>query len=93
MAANEEVINLLDQLKFGTIVHVPSSAFPDYLAPSEGYWVGKTCKTKQGGTGDIGVHIPGEEIFTHPRTTVIKWLPPEQPAKKPKLPESNETVQ
>jgi hypothetical protein len=68
------VIDLLDKLKIGAIVHVPSSAFPNDPAPPEGYWIGKLCNTLQGGTGDIGVHIEGEEIFTQSRMTLIKQV-------------------
>ena len=56
------------------VVHVPASSFPEEEAPPEGYWVGKTVATGEGGTGDIGIKIPDQDIFTWPRTEVALWL-------------------
>ena len=61
-------------VKVGKIVHVPNSAFPGEAAPENGYWLGKTCKTKKGGAKDIGIHIEGEDIFTRPIAEVAGWL-------------------
>lgn len=79
MESNEAFIRQLDVLKIGTIVHVPQSAFPNDPAPPAGYWIGKLCRTKQGGTSDMGVHIPGEPIFTQPMATLVAWLPSSEP--------------
>ena len=75
MQENERhLAEVLCHVKINKTVHVPASAFPDYEAPPEGYWVGKTCRTKQGGCADIGINIPGEPIFTIAMTTAAKWL-------------------
>jgi hypothetical protein len=42
--------------------------------PDNGYWVGKACRTRHGGKGDIGVHIPGEQVFTRPLEEVATWV-------------------
>ena len=55
-------------------VHIPKSVFPEHKAPKCGYWVGKTCATSRGGTGDIGIHIEGEPIFTRSMEEVAGWL-------------------
>ena len=36
--------------------------------------MGKLVKTLQGGTGDVGIQIEGEPIFTRPREEVVGWL-------------------
>ena len=61
-------------IKIGKTVRVPASAFPDYEAPEEGYWEGKTVNTKKGGTGDIGIKIPGEDTFTVSMAVAKGWL-------------------
>ena len=61
-------------IKIPQTVRVPASAFPDYEAPEEGYWEGKTAYTKKGGTGDIGIKIPGETIFTVSMEVAKGWL-------------------
>ena len=75
MNDNMRTLLSLDDLKVGKVVHIPQSAFPDEAAPPEGYWVGKVCKTKKGGMGDVGIRIEGEDIFTRSRLEVVKWLP------------------
>lgn len=74
MAANHAHLALLDKVKIGKVVHVPHSVFPEEPAPPEGYWVGKTVSTSLGGTGDIGIQIPGDDLFTRPRAEVADWL-------------------
>ena len=71
-AGEQEAVESI--VKVGKIVHVPHSAFPGEAAPENGYWLGKTCKTKKGGTKDIGIRIEGEEIFTRPMEEVAGWL-------------------
>ena len=58
----------------GVVVHVPHSAFPDEAEPTEGYWIGKTVLTRKGGTGDIGIKISGEPLFTRPTAEVASWV-------------------
>ena len=58
----------------GVVVHVPHSAFPDEVEPMEGYWIGKTVLTKRGGTGDVGIKIFGEPVFTRPVAEVASWV-------------------
>ena len=60
-------------VEVGTVVHVPSKAFPDDRAPPDGFWPGKTVYTIQGGRLDIGIKIDREEIFTRPRAEVWGW--------------------
>ena len=60
-------------VKVGTVVHVPSEAFPDDRAPPDGFWPGKTVFTKLGGRLDIGIKIDREEIFTRPKAEVWGW--------------------
>jgi hypothetical protein len=74
IAANEQVLNLLDAVRVGRVVHIPASVFPDEEAPAEGYWVGKTVSTSQGGSADIGIKVSSEPVFTRPRVEVYKWL-------------------
>lgn len=62
------------KVKIGKTVHVPHSAFPEENMPENGYWIGKTCKTRKGGTNDIGIKIDGEEIFTRPISEVVGWI-------------------
>ena len=73
-ASNERIINALEQVKVGKIVHIPHAVFPDEPMPPNGFWVGKLCHTHLGGMGDIGVHVDGEEIFTRSRVEVSGWL-------------------
>ena len=61
-------------VKVGKTVHVPHSAFPEEEKPANGYWIGKTCKTKKGGKDDIGIRIEGEDIFTRPISEVLEWI-------------------
>ena len=74
MKANNAYLALLDKVKIGKVVHVPHSVFPQWPAPPEGYWVGKTVSTSLGGSGDIGIQIPGDDLFTRPRSEVADWL-------------------
>jgi hypothetical protein len=83
MDENARTLSLLDSVKVGQLVHIPHSVFPDEDAPPRGYWMGKICKTKKGGTGDVGIHIEGEEIFTRSRLEVVKWLPAEEEPPEP----------
>ena len=62
------------KVKQGKLVHIPGKVFPKSKVPKCGYWIGKTCGTKFGGTNDIGIHIEGEEIFTRPMAEVATWL-------------------
>ena len=55
-------------------MHVPASTFPDYKAPPGGFWTGKIVRTKKGGTGDVGIKIQGEELFTWSAVQVRNWL-------------------
>jgi hypothetical protein len=74
---NNAYIALLDKVKAGLTVHIPQSVFPEEEAPESGYWVGKTCYTKKGGTGDIGIELKeddGSYIITRPRDEVKQWL-------------------
>ena len=36
--------------------------------------MGKIVKTLLGGTTDVGILIPGEPVFTSPRTEVVNWV-------------------
>ena len=63
-----------EQLAIGAIVYIPHAAFPNEDMPPNGYWIGKTVTTNKGGTGDIGIKVPGEPVFTRPKTEVINWL-------------------
>ena len=74
MAKNKAHLDLLDKVRLGVTVHIPQSVFPDDPAPPEGFWIGKTVSTTAGGTGDVGIEIPGEEIFTRPRSEVAGWV-------------------
>lgn len=62
------------EVKIGKKVHIPRSVFPEHKPPKCGYWVGKTCATKKGGKGDVGIHIDGEDIFSRPKAEVAAWL-------------------
>ena len=73
-AANERVLDLLDLVKVGMVVHIPASTFPDEEPPAVGYWVGKTVSTRAGGAADIGIKVDGEPLFTRPRSEVVDWL-------------------
>ena len=53
---------------------MPASTFPDYKAPPGGFWTGKIVRTKKGGTGDVGIKIQGEELFTWSAVQVRNWL-------------------
>ena len=64
----------MDNVKVGLTVAIPHHVFPDEPEPEGGVWMGKTVSTSQGGTGDIGISIPGEEIFTRSRAEVQHWL-------------------
>lgn len=79
MEENAEHLELLNKVKIGKVVHVPWCLFKNYPKPEGGkaYWVGKTVHTYKGGTGDIGIHIPNEPIFTYPRKTVLDWIQPD----------------
>ena len=61
-------------VKLGRIVHVPHSAFPDEDEPENGFWEGKTVRTKAGGPLDVGILIEGEEVFTWPMVEVATWV-------------------
>lgn len=58
----------------GMKVHIPCATFPTEEPTPEGYWVGKTVVTRMGGTGDIGIKVPGEPIFTRPLSEVAAWV-------------------
>ena len=73
-AQNERVLDLLDQVKVGMVVHIPAITFPNEEAPADGYWVGKTVNTKAGGAADIGIKVGGEPVFTRSRAEVQHWL-------------------
>ena len=62
------------KVKMGRSVHVPHSAFPDEEEPELGYWIGKTVRCKSGGDADIGIKIPGEQVFTWPLSEVAAWV-------------------
>ena len=68
------VCGLAQVVKAKMDVRVPADAFPDDQPPAEGYWTGKTCNTKKGGAGDIGIKIPGEDIFTVPKEKAASWM-------------------
>ena len=74
MKANRETLELIDRCKIGRAVAIPHAVFPDEPEPPGGCWMGKLVKTLQGGTGDVGIHIPGEPIFTRSREEVVHWL-------------------
>jgi len=79
MAENALYMDSLDKVKVGMTVYVPHKMFPWEDVPEGGYWTGKTVSTSKGGTGDIGIKLPGEEVFTHPRIVVSGWLAPPAP--------------
>ena len=74
MAENDAIMALFDKVRIGMTVHIPHSVFPDEPAPEGGFWIGQTVKTNLGGTGDIGVSVPGDDIFTRPRSEVAHWV-------------------
>ena len=74
MQKNEQKLKAISKLKIGLVVAVPHSVFPNEPVPEGGCWMGKTVSTTQGGTGDIGIWIPGEDVFTRPRFEVADWL-------------------
>ena len=56
-------------------VKVPANVFPDYKAPAEGFWEGRVCHSaKEGGTTDVAIKIPDEEVFSRPALEVRCWL-------------------
>lgn len=64
-------------IQIGIVVHVPHSAFPEEDMPTLGYWLGKTIKTRKGGTDDIGIKciVDGvAEVFTRPMAEVSGWV-------------------
>ena len=69
-----QLANMELSIKVNQTVRVPASAYPDDEAPEEGYWEGKTVNTKKGGTGDIGIKIPGEDTFTVSMAVAKGWL-------------------
>ena len=65
---------LLDKVRVGMTIAIPHTIFPDEPEPEGGFWMGKTVRTLLGGTGDIGISIEGEEVFTRPRAEVLDWI-------------------
>ena len=74
MEANRKTLELIDKCRIGKEVAIPHKVFPDEPKPPGGCWMGKLVKTMQGGTGDVGIQIEGEPIFTRPREEVVGWL-------------------
>ena len=79
MMENQRVLDAIDwaieKCKIGKSVKIPHSAFPEEDEPNGGFWMGKIVKTAQGGTGDVGIHIEGEPIFTRPLPAhAWRWL-------------------
>lgn len=76
MAENQaELASLgLLNIKRGSVLHVPASVFPDYQAPSCGYWTARAVSTPLGGIEDVGLKIQGEEVFTWPKAEALKWV-------------------
>ena len=70
MAKEDEI----QDVPIGVTVHVPASVFSTYEAPPIGYWEGQTCRTGLGGKDDVGIKIPGEQIFTRPKKEVSAWV-------------------
>ena len=73
-AANEAVLELMEIVKVGMVVHIPATIFPEEEAPADGYWVGKTVSTRAGGAADIGIRVGSEPVFTRPRSEVLHWI-------------------
>ena len=73
-AANERVLDLMELVKVGMVVHIPAITFPEEEAPADGYWVGKTVSTRAGGSADIGIRVGSEPVFTRPRSEVLHWI-------------------
>ena len=76
MEENAKFLELLQVCKIGKTVHIPYEAFKDdgYQPPTGGYWVGKLVNTRQGGTGDVGISVEGEPLFTRSLKEVAKWV-------------------
>ena len=66
-------------MKVGVVVHIPASVFPEEPAPPNGFWIGKTVRTKKGGALDVGILCDGDKhisknIFTRLMAEVAGWV-------------------
>ena len=77
MEKNSAELELIMKCTIGRSVAIPHTIFPNEPEPPGFFWMGKIVETPLGGTGDVGIKVEGERVFTRPRSEVVNWLIPE----------------
>lgn len=70
----DDDISLAANLKNGTVIYIPASAFPEYDCPPQGFWQGIVLTNRPlNAPGMVRVKVPGERGFLAHARNADQW--------------------